>query len=127
MLWYVLLDEQMVACRRHALCVRPFASVQSVTKSGSMSKRQFDGLFDVFRKIVKTDGIVGLYRGFMISCVSIAVYRGCYFGFFDSLKPVVLQGAYLCITCDECAPTGLPSQFVLTGQVLITFWKTLCA
>merc|ERR1711860_210989 len=37
-----------------------------------------------------SDGIVGLYRGFVISCVGIIVYRGCYFGFYDTLKPIVL-------------------------------------
>merc|ERR1712003_589167 len=37
-----------------------------------------------------SDGIVGLYRGFVISCVGIIVYRGCYFGFYDTLKPMLL-------------------------------------
>jgi solute carrier family 25 (adenine nucleotide translocator) protein 4/5/6/31 len=55
--------------------------------------RQFNGLLDVYSKTIKTDGIAGLYRGFNISCVGIIVYRGFYFGMFDSLKPVVLQGA----------------------------------
>ena len=53
-------------------------------------KRQFTGLVDVYRKTLKTDGIVGLYRGFVISCIGIIVYRGCYFGFYDTLKPIVL-------------------------------------
>ncbi|KAF5205285.1 ADP,ATP carrier protein [Thalictrum thalictroides] len=39
-----------------------------------------------------TDGIAGLYRGFNISCVGIIVYRGLYFGMYDSLKPVLLTG-----------------------------------
>jgi len=39
-----------------------------------------------------TDGIQGLYRGFNISCVGIIVYRGLYFGLYDSLKPIVLTG-----------------------------------
>lgn len=55
-------------------------------------ERQFNGLFDVYSKTLKTDGIVGLYRGFNISCVGIIVYRGLYFGMYDSLKPVVLTG-----------------------------------
>jgi solute carrier family 25 (adenine nucleotide translocator) protein 4/5/6/31 len=55
--------------------------------------RQFNGLLDVYSKTIKTDGIAGLYRGFNISCVGIIVYRGLYFGMFDSLKPVVLQGS----------------------------------
>jgi len=53
-------------------------------------ERQFSGLIDVYRKTLKSDGIVGLYRGFVISCVGIIVYRGCYFGFYDTLKPLLL-------------------------------------
>lgn len=55
--------------------------------------RQFDGLIDVYRKTLKSDGIAGLYRGFNISCVGIIVYRGLYFGMYDSLKPVLLTGS----------------------------------
>jgi len=55
-------------------------------------ERQFNGLIDVYTKTLKTDGIAGLYRGFNISCVGIIVYRGLYFGMYDSLKPVVLTG-----------------------------------
>ncbi|KAL8461239.1 hypothetical protein ACS0TY_032634 [Phlomoides rotata] len=53
-------------------------------------ERQFNGLIDVYKKTLKSDGIAGLYRGFNISCVGIIVYRGLYFGMYDSLKPVVL-------------------------------------
>ena len=55
-------------------------------------ERQFNGLVDVYRKTLASDGIAGLYRGFNISCVGIIVYRGLYFGMYDSLKPVVLTG-----------------------------------
>jgi len=55
-------------------------------------ERQFNGLLDVYRKTLKSDGVVGLYRGFNISCVGIIVYRGLYFGLYDSIKPVVLTG-----------------------------------
>jgi len=63
---------------------------KSAKKGG---ERQFNGLVDVYTKTIKTDGIQGLYRGFNISCVGIIVYRGLYFGMYDSLKPVVLQGS----------------------------------
>jgi len=53
-------------------------------------ERQFNGLIDVYKKTLKSDGIAGLYRGFVISCVGIIVYRGCYFGFYDTLKPIVI-------------------------------------
>lgn len=61
-------------------------------KGGSKggSERQFNGLVDVYKKTLKSDGFMGLYRGFVISCVGIVVYRGCYFGFYDTLKPIVL-------------------------------------
>jgi solute carrier family 25 (adenine nucleotide translocator) protein 4/5/6/31 len=53
-------------------------------------ERQFNGLLDVYRKTIASDGIAGLYRGFVISCVGIVVYRGFYFGLYDTLKPVLL-------------------------------------
>jgi len=62
---------------------------KSAKKGG---QRQFNGLIDVYRKTLATDGIQGLYRGFNISCVGIIVYRGLYFGMYDSLKPVLLTG-----------------------------------
>jgi len=57
--------------------------------AGASSERQFNGLIDVYRKTLKSDGIAGLYRGFNISCVGIIIYRGLYFGLYDSIKPVV--------------------------------------
>ncbi|KAI9198602.1 hypothetical protein LWI28_018929 [Acer negundo] len=33
------------------------------------NKRQFDGLIDVYRKTLKSDGIAGLYRGYNIALV----------------------------------------------------------
>ncbi|TRM60208.1 mitochondrial carrier domain-containing protein [Schizophyllum amplum] len=56
-------------------------------------ERQFNGLVDVYKKTLASDGIAGLYRGFMPSVAGIIVYRGLYFGLYDSLKPVVLVGS----------------------------------
>lgn len=56
-------------------------------------ERQFNGLVDVYRKTLASDGIAGLYRGFMPSVAGIVVYRGLYFGMYDSLKPVLLTGS----------------------------------
>jgi solute carrier family 25 (mitochondrial adenine nucleotide translocator), member 4/5/6/31 len=39
-----------------------------------------------------TDGISGLYRGFSVSIVGITLYRGLYFGIYDTMKPLVLVG-----------------------------------
>jgi len=62
---------------------------KSAKKGG---ERQFNGLVDVYRKTLASDGVAGLYRGFGPSVLGIIVYRGLYFGMYDSLKPVVLQG-----------------------------------
>lgn len=58
----------------------------------STGKRQFTGLCDVYRKTFSTDGILGLYRGFGVSIVGITLYRGFYFGIYDTAKPLVLVG-----------------------------------
>ncbi|KAI9803726.1 MAG: hypothetical protein M1833_000638 [Piccolia ochrophora] len=55
-------------------------------------ERQFNGLVDVYKKTLASDGIGGLYRGFGPSVLGIVVYRGLYFGMYDSIKPVVLVG-----------------------------------
>jgi len=57
------------------------------------AERQFNGLVDVYKKTFASDGFAGLYRGFVVSCVGIIVYRGLYFGLYDSIKPLVLTGA----------------------------------
>jgi solute carrier family 25 (adenine nucleotide translocator) protein 4/5/6/31 len=59
------------------------------TKNG-VGERKYNGLVDVYKKTLATDGIVGLYRGFVVSCVAIFVYRGFYFGLYDTLKPILL-------------------------------------
>merc|ERR1712001_785902 len=59
---------------------------------GKGGERQFNGLIDVYVKTLKSDGIQGLYRGFTISAVGIFIYRGMYFGLFDTLKPMLIGG-----------------------------------
>lgn len=57
-------------------------------------QRQFKGLLDVYSKTLSTDGIAGLYRGFGISIMGITLYRGMYFGIYDTMKPIVLVGPF---------------------------------
>jgi solute carrier family 25 (adenine nucleotide translocator) protein 4/5/6/31 len=63
---------------------------KSAKKAGVEGTRQFNGLLDVYRKTLQSDGVAGLYRGFVISCVGIVIYRGFYFGLYDTLKPTLL-------------------------------------
>jgi solute carrier family 25 (adenine nucleotide translocator) protein 4/5/6/31 len=69
--------------------IRLSSDAKSVKPGGA---RQFTGLIDIYKKTLASDGILGLYRGFVPSVVGIIVYRGLYFGLYDSLKPVVLVG-----------------------------------
>ncbi|KAL5748998.1 hypothetical protein ACOSP7_026035 [Xanthoceras sorbifolium] len=57
-------------------------------------QRQFKGLLDVYSKTLSSDGIAGLYRGFGVSIVGITLYRGMYFGLYDTLKPIILVGPF---------------------------------
>ena len=51
--------------------------------------RKYSGLVDVYKKTIAEDGVAGLYRGFGISAVGIFVYRGLYFGMYDTIMPMV--------------------------------------
>jgi len=63
------------------------ADAKSAGKGGG--ERQFTGLADVYRKTYAADGIAGLYRGFCLSSVGIFIYRGLYFGIYDTVKPLM--------------------------------------
>merc|ERR1711982_125022 len=76
---------------------------------GKGGERQFNGLIDVYTKTLKSDGIQGLYRGFVISAVGIFIYRGMYFGLYDTLKPLLLG-----------ADAGVATSFLLGRAVTIT-------
>merc|ERR1711897_32409 len=76
---------------------------------GKGGERQFNGLVDVYVKTLKSDGIQGLYRGFVISAVGIFIYRGMYFGLYDTLKPLVLG-----------ADAGVTLSFLLGWAVTVT-------
>lgn len=62
------------------------ASKAGATAVAGESKRQFSGLADCLVKVFKSDGLIGLYRGFGVSVQGIIVYRGAYFGFYDTIK-----------------------------------------
>lgn len=62
---------------------------------GKGGERQFNGLLDVYKKTLASDGIAGLYRGFAISCVGIVIYRGFYFGLYDTIVPMFGDSSFL--------------------------------
>ena len=56
---------------------------------GKKGNREFNGLFDVIAKIFKSDGPIGLYRGFNVSVQGIIIYRAAYFGFYDTARELL--------------------------------------
>lgn len=50
------------------------------------AEREFSGLGNCLAKTFKSDGPIGLYRGFGVSVQGIIIYRAAYFGFFDTAK-----------------------------------------
>ncbi len=84
------------------LVLRPyFSSIHSITLEQGLRTTQrllkvavlvsSNGLVDVYRKTLASDGFSGLYRGFVPSVVGIIVYRGLYFGVYDSLSELLRQ------------------------------------
>jgi solute carrier family 25 (adenine nucleotide translocator) protein 4/5/6/31 len=62
-----------------------------VGKGKKGGEREFNGLVDCLQKIYKSDGAMGLYRGFVISVVGIIFYRASYFGMFDTGKVFLFE------------------------------------
>ncbi|EGR31081.1 mitochondrial carrier protein, putative [Ichthyophthirius multifiliis] len=62
----------------------------SVDLGRQKSDRQFTGIIDCMKKVYKTDGIRGTYQGFGMCLFGIFVYRGLYFGTYDSGKQMLL-------------------------------------
>ena len=56
-----------------------------------LQDRQFNGMFDCMRKIMKADGVSGLYQGFSISVIGIIVYRAAFFGLYDTIKAMTFD------------------------------------
>jgi solute carrier family 25 (adenine nucleotide translocator) protein 4/5/6/31 len=75
-----------------SLCVvypLDFARTRLAADVGKGSGREFSGLGNCLIKIFRSDGLLGLYRGFFVSVQGIIIYRASYFGFFDTIKSMV--------------------------------------
>merc|ERR550514_574143 len=68
-----------------------FARTRLAMDTGTGADREFKGTVDTILKTAKTSGWFkgGVYNGFTVSCVGIIIYRGAYFGLYDTTKPVI--------------------------------------
>lgn len=55
------------------------------------NEREFKGLFDCMKKILTFDGPLGLYQGFAPALLGIFIYRGLYFGMYDTGKALLFD------------------------------------
>ena len=67
-----------------------FARTRLAADVGSGKGREFNGLIDCLTKVAKRSGPMSLYQGFGVSVQGIIVYRGAYFGLYDTGKGALL-------------------------------------
>merc|ERR1711990_738399 len=67
-----------------------FARTRLAADVGSNKTREFTGLVDCLTKIASRSGPMALYQGFGVSVQGIIVYRGSYFGLYDTGKGALL-------------------------------------
>lgn len=70
-----------------------FARTRLASDVGKGSAREFTGLVDCLKKVYSRTGLLSLYQGFGVSVQGIVVYRGAYFGLFDTAKSVIFGDA----------------------------------
>jgi solute carrier family 25 (adenine nucleotide translocator) protein 4/5/6/31 len=98
-----------------------FARTRLGADVGKGANREFKGLTDCLLKIVKSDGPIGLYRGFFVSVQGIIIYRAAYFGMFDTAKVVFAQDKKL----NFFAAWGI-AQVVTIGSGILSYpWDTV--
>lgn len=68
-----------------------FARTRLAADVGKAGSREFNGLVDCLRKVSTRGGPLALYQGFGVSVQGIIVYRGAYFGLYDTAKGVLFE------------------------------------
>ncbi|XP_049828638.1 ADP/ATP translocase 3-like isoform X2 [Schistocerca gregaria] len=87
-----------------------FARTRLAADTGRTSvDRQFRGMTDCLVKTFKSDGIVGLYRGFWISLPGVIIYRAVALGGFDTIKALLPQSKQDSMGTSLCIALGVMS------------------
>lgn len=68
-----------------------FARTRLAADVGSGKAREFNGLVDCLTKTMARGGPMAMYQGFGVSVQGIIVYRGAYFGLYDTAKGVLFK------------------------------------
>jgi len=88
-----------------------FARTRLAMDVGVGKAREFNGTLDCILKTAKVSGWGkgGVYNGFVVSCVGIIVYRGAYFGLYDTIADL-----------DLMRKAGFMTKFALGYAVTVT-------
>jgi len=81
-----------------------FARTRLASDVGA-GKKQFNGIVDCIMKTLKSQGLVGLYRGWAVTCAGAFVYRGGQLGLFSQ---IMAMNPYK----DDKGPFGLVITFL---------------
>jgi len=100
------------------------ADIGKAKKAGStgLDTREFTGLSDCLVKIFKSDGLIGLYRGFFVSVQGIIIYRASYFGVFDTTKALIAKDPK---NVNFFVAWGIAQVVTVTSGVLSYPWDTV--
>lgn len=99
-----------------------FARTRLAADVGKGSSREFKGLADCLVKIAKSDGPIGLYRGFFVSVQGIIIYRAAYFGMFDTAKVAFQSGEQ---KLNFFAAWGIAQIVTITSGIMSYPWDTV--
>jgi len=99
-----------------------FARTRLAADVGKGASREFKGLGDCLVKIAKSDGPIGLYRGFFVSVQGIIIYRAAYFGMFDTAKILFTQEGQ---RLNFFAAWGIAQVVTVSSGVLSYPWDTV--
>jgi solute carrier family 25 (adenine nucleotide translocator) protein 4/5/6/31 len=100
-----LISGGMAGAAANSICYPfDFARTRLASDVGS-GKKMFNGIGDCIMKTVKNQGIVGLYRGWAITCAGAFVYRGGQLGLFSQ---IMAMNPYK----DDKGPFGLVVTFI---------------
>jgi len=99
-----------------------FARTRLAADVGKGSTREFKGLADCLIKIAKSDGPIGLYRGFFVSVQGIIIYRAAYFGMFDTAKVAFQSGDK---KLNFFAAWGIAQVVTITSGIMSYPWDTV--
>jgi len=99
-----------------------FARTRLAADVGKGDSREFKGLGDCLVKIVKSDGPIGLYRGFFVSVQGIIIYRAAYFGMFDTAKAMFTKDGQ---KLNFFAAWGIAQVVTVSSGILSYPWDTV--